>query len=96
MSRSLPATLPRGPDRRISVVRRWFTRSDRSQLVTITGAEMGFRYQRRLRLGRGQSLNLSKRGASVSKRAGRVTFNSRGGGSIRILPGLSFRFGRRR
>ena len=57
---------------------------------------MGFRYQRRLRLGRGQWLNVRKRGASVSKRAGRVTFNSRGGGSVRILPGLSFRFGRRR
>lgn len=57
---------------------------------------MGFRYRRRLRLGRGQWLNVSKRGASVSKRAGRVTVNSRGGGSVRILPGLSFRFGRRR
>jgi hypothetical protein len=57
---------------------------------------MGFRYQRRVRVGRGSWLNLSKRGVSVSKRVGRVTFNSRGGGSIRLLPGLSFRFGRRR
>lgn len=57
---------------------------------------MGFRFQRRLSLGNGSRLNLSKRGASVSKRVGRLTFNSRGGGSLRILPGLSFRFGRRR
>jgi hypothetical protein len=57
---------------------------------------MGFRFQRRLSLGNGTRLNLSKRGASMSRRVGRVTFNSRGGGSIRILPGLSFRFGRRR
>ena len=56
---------------------------------------MGFRFQRRVS-GNGARLNVSKRGASMSKRVGRVTFNSRGGGSIRILPGLSFRFGRRR
>ncbi len=55
-----------------------------------------FRYRKRVRLGSGSWLNLSGRGASVSRRAGRMTFNSRGGGSIRILPGLSFRFGRRR
>lgn len=46
-------------------------------------------------LGRTTHVNVSKRGASVSKRVGRLTLNSRGGGSIRILPGLSFRFGRR-
>jgi hypothetical protein len=40
-------------------------------------------------------LNLSGSGASVSKRKGRVTVNSRGGGSIRIARGLSFRWGRR-
>lgn len=57
---------------------------------------MGFRFQRRLSLGKGTRLNVGKRGASVSRRAGRLTLNSRGGGSIRILPGLSFRFGRRR
>lgn len=57
---------------------------------------MGFRYRRRVRLGRSGWLNISGRRASVSRRVGRATFNSRGGGSIRILPGLSFRFGRRR
>ncbi|MEO7018359.1 MAG: DUF4236 domain-containing protein [Leifsonia sp.] len=36
-------------------------------------------------------VNLSKSGASVSKRVGRVTFNSRGRLSVRVLPGLSFR-----
>jgi Protein of unknown function (DUF4236) len=57
---------------------------------------MGFTFRRSLRLGRGGRLNLSKSGASVSQRFGRLTLNSRGGGSIRILPGLSFRFGKRR
>ena len=57
---------------------------------------MGFVFRRSLRIGRGTRLNLSNRGASVSQRIGRLTLNSRGGGSIRLLPGLSFRFGRRR
>ena len=53
-------------------------------------------FRKSFRLGRTGRLNLSRRGASVSERIGRLTLNSRGGGSIRILPGLSFRFGRRR
>lgn len=57
---------------------------------------MGFVFRRSIGLGRGTRLNISNRGASVSQRIGRLTLNSRGGGSIRILPGLSFRFGRRR
>ena len=56
---------------------------------------MGFVFRKSIRLGRSGRLNISKRGASVSERIGRLTLNSRGGGSIRILPGLSFRFGRR-
>jgi hypothetical protein len=57
---------------------------------------MGFFFRKTVSLGRGRRLNLSKSGASVSQRIGRLTLNSRGSGSIRILPGLSFRFGRRR
>ena len=57
---------------------------------------MGFQYRRRVRLGRTSWVNLSKSGASVSRRKGRVTVNTRGGGSIRILSGLSFRWGRGR
>lgn len=53
---------------------------------------MGLVYRRRKRLGRASWLNLSRSGASVSKRVGRVTFNSRGGGSVRLGKGLSFRW----
>jgi len=53
---------------------------------------MGFSFSRRKKLGRTTSLNLSKSGASISKKAGRITVNSRGRGSIRIAKGLSFRF----
>lgn len=56
---------------------------------------MGLQYRRRKNLGLGTILNVSKRGASVSKRVGRVTVNSRGGGSVRIAKGLSFRWGKR-
>ena len=55
-------------------------------------ARMGFVFSRRKRLANGLDVNLSKSGASVSKRAGRVTVNSRGRGSVRIFKGLSFRF----
>jgi hypothetical protein len=52
---------------------------------------MGLIYRRRKRLGRGSWLNVSKRGASVSERAGPVTVNSRGGIRIRLGKGLSWR-----
>jgi hypothetical protein len=57
---------------------------------------MGFSFRKSTGIGRGRRVNVSERGASVSQRVGRVTVNSRGTGSIRILPGLSFRFGKRR
>jgi hypothetical protein len=53
---------------------------------------MGIVFQRRKRIGKGTNLNLSKSGASVSKRAGRVTVSSRGRGSVRLAKGISFRF----
>jgi hypothetical protein len=53
---------------------------------------MGFIFGRRKSLGKGKTLNVSKSGASVSKRAGRVTLNSRGRGSIRIAKGIRFKF----
>lgn len=53
---------------------------------------MGLVFNRRKRMGKGTSLNVSKSGASVSKRAGRVTVNSRGRGSVRIAKGIRFRF----
>lgn len=53
---------------------------------------MGFQFSKRKKLGKTTALNLSKSGASVSKKAGRVTVNSRGRGSVRLAKGLSFRF----
>lgn len=53
---------------------------------------MGLVFRKRIRTGRTTAVNLSKSGASVSKRIGRVTLNSRGTGRIRVAKGLSFRF----
>jgi hypothetical protein len=57
---------------------------------------MGLIFRKRVKVDDNTSVNLSTSGASVSRRVGRVTINSRGGGRIRIAPGLSFRFGKRR
>src|SRR4051794_13990170 len=56
---------------------------------------MSLQLRRSKSLGRGTRLNVSKSGLSVSKRVGPLTFNSRGRGSLRIAPGLSYRFGKR-
>lgn len=52
---------------------------------------MGFTFRRRKRLGKGLSLNVGKRGASVSKRKGRVTVNSRRGVRVRLGKGISYK-----
>src|SRR5262245_47205530 len=57
---------------------------------------MSLRYQKRKSLGGGRTLNVSKTGMSVSQRVGPLTLNSRGRGSLRIAPGLSYRFGSRK
>jgi hypothetical protein len=55
------------------------------------GTDVGLVFRKRLSLGKGANLNLSKTGASVSTRAGRVTVSSRGRVSVRILPGITWR-----
>ncbi len=57
---------------------------------------MGFFYRKRVKLGKTGHVNISKSGASVSEKLGPVTVNSRGRVTVRILPGLTFRFGKKR
>jgi hypothetical protein len=57
---------------------------------------MGFIYRKRFRVGKRATVNLSKSGVSATERLGPVTLNSRGRISIRLLPGLTFRFGGRK
>lgn len=54
---------------------------------------MGLIFRKRIKVDDTTAVNLSGSGATVSKRRGRVTVNSSGQISIRLAPGLSFRFG---
>ena len=53
---------------------------------------MGLTFRKRKRIGASSWLNLSKHGASVSKKQGPLTVSSRGRASIRLGKGFSFRF----
>ena len=58
---------------------------------------MGLIFRKRVKVGQSGKtwVNLSKSGASVSRKLGdRVTVNSRGRVTIRIAPGISWRIGR--
>lgn len=56
---------------------------------------MGFRFQRRIKLGKGLGLNVSRSGFSLSQRTRWGTFGTRGVSIRTGIPGLSLRFGRR-
>jgi len=57
---------------------------------------MGLIIRKRVKLDPTTAVNVSKSGVSVSKKLGRVTVNSRGRVTVRIAPGISWRFGGRR
>ena len=52
---------------------------------------MAIIYRKRIKIGDGTFLNVSKSGISVSKKLGRVTINSRGTTSINLGNGLTYR-----
>jgi len=53
---------------------------------------MSFSIRKTIPVTRSARVNVSKRGASMSKTASRVTVNTRGRGRVRVAKGLSFRF----
>jgi hypothetical protein len=53
-------------------------------------------WRKRINMGNGMRLNLSARGASVSERIGNATVNSRGGESVRLPNGMTYRVAGRR
>lgn len=53
---------------------------------------MGFIFNRRKKVGKRTTLNMSKSGVSVSRKAGPLTVNSRGGVSVRLGKGKRFKF----
>ncbi|WP_293951153.1 DUF4236 domain-containing protein [uncultured Corynebacterium sp.] len=52
---------------------------------------MGFNFRKRMKTGKDSWVNVSKSGVSGSKRLGPVTFNSRGGFSVRLPGGFNYR-----
>ena len=54
---------------------------------------MGFYFRKRVRLGKGSWLNISKRGVSASQRIGPLTVNSRGRTNVRLGKGVGYRGG---
>lgn len=50
----------------------------------------GFRFRKTKNLGDGTRVNYSKSGASVTKKVGPISVNSRGRVTLRIAKGLSF------
>ena len=55
------------------------------------GLIMGLSFRKRIKLGNGTYLNLSKSGASISKKVGRTTINSRGNVTVNLGNGMSYR-----
>lgn len=53
---------------------------------------MGFSFSKRKSLGKGKTVNVSKSGVSVSKKAGPLSVNSRGKTSVRLGKGVRFKF----
>ena len=51
---------------------------------------MGFRFNKRIKIAKGVSLNLSKRGISTSVKVGKSTINSRGRVTTNLGNGLSY------
>lgn len=52
---------------------------------------MGFRFFKKIKLGKGFSLNIGTKGISVSKKIGKATFNSKGGFFLNLGKGLGFK-----
>lgn len=52
---------------------------------------MGLIFNRRKKIGKRTTMNVSKRGVSLSRKMGPLTVSSRGGARVRLGKGLSFK-----
>ena len=52
---------------------------------------MGISFHKRIKIGNGTFLNLSKSGISVSQKVGNITVNSRGTTTINLGNGVTYR-----
>ena len=52
---------------------------------------MGISYRKRIKIGDGTFLNISKSGVSVSQKVGKTTINSRGTTTVNLGNGITYR-----
>ena len=52
---------------------------------------MGISYRKRIKVGDGTFLNISKSGVSVSQKVGKTTINSRGTRTVNLGNGITYR-----
>ena len=52
---------------------------------------MGISYRKRIKVGDGTFLNISKSGVSVSQKVGKTTINSRGTTTVNLRNGITYR-----
>lgn len=52
---------------------------------------MGISYRKRIKVGDGTFLNISKNGVSISQKVGKTTINSRGTTTVNLGNGITYR-----
>lgn len=57
---------------------------------------MGINYRKRMKIGDGTFLNISKSGVSVSQKIGKITINSRGTTTVNLGNGITYRTSKKR
>ena len=57
---------------------------------------MGISYRKRIKIGDGTFLNISKSGVSVSQKVGKTTINSRGTATVNLGNGITYRTPKKR
>lgn len=57
---------------------------------------MGINYRKRIKIGDGTFLNISKSGVSVSQKIGKITINSRGTTTVNLGNGITYRTSKER
>ena len=57
---------------------------------------MGFSFYKRIKIGDGTFLNISKSGFSISQKVGKATINSRGRTTVNLGNGLIYRTSRKK
>ena len=76
----------------ILVIKFFYAKRECSTLIFLKGdITVGISYRKRIKIGDGTFLNVSKSGISVSQKIGKTTINSRGTTTINLGNGVTYR-----